>query len=185
MAKKPTKKSAAKPQRPAQPAGVRIYTLDVQLIDGPVTEQFIKANPKVIRTIEVRGDQTLEDLHWAIYDAFDREEEHMYEFQFGKKPMDERGRRYTMTLDDDPFGMDESDGPAEETTLDSLGLKAKQTFFYWFDFGDDWWHAIKVASIEEKAPTGQYPKVVNQIGASPPQYPALNDEEEEEWSEEE
>ena len=37
----------------------------------------------------IRGDQTLEDLHHAIFDALGREEEHMYEFQLGGTgPMD-------------------------------------------------------------------------------------------------
>src|SRR5512135_50291 len=33
---------------------------------------------KMSRTIQIRGDQTLEDLHHAIFDAFDRWDEHMY-----------------------------------------------------------------------------------------------------------
>ena len=69
----------------------RIYTLDVILTDGPITKEFAKKNRSVVRTIEIRGDQTLDDLHEAIFDAFDRDDPHMYEFQFGKGPRDRNG----------------------------------------------------------------------------------------------
>ena len=75
---------------------MRLYTLEVFLIGGPVSEKFAKKNPVVSRTIQIRGDQTLEDLHHAIFDAFGRWEEHMYEFQFGKGPMDPKARRYVL-----------------------------------------------------------------------------------------
>jgi hypothetical protein len=44
----------------------------------------------------MRGDQTLADLHHALFDAFGRWEEHLYEFQFGKGPMDRQGPRYVL-----------------------------------------------------------------------------------------
>jgi hypothetical protein len=55
----------------------------VFLASGPVTAKFAKKNKTVSRTIQIRGSQTLQDLHEAIFDAFDREEEHLYEFQVG------------------------------------------------------------------------------------------------------
>lgn len=151
----------------------QLYTLEVILLRGPITEKFARKNPVVSRTIQVRGDQTLEDLHNAIFDAFDRWEEHMYEFQFGKGPMDPKGSRYVRTS---PFEMDISDeqppaGRVEQTTLDSLGLEVGRSFGYWFDFGDDWWHQIDVTAIEDKVPKERLPKVTKKLGKSPPQYP--------------
>jgi hypothetical protein len=180
--KKPTKsrKPVKKAQPAAPPGAPRLYTLEVELINGPVTEQFVKENPRVARTIQVRGDQTLADLHEAIFDAFDREEEHMYEYQFGKKPMDRKGARYRLLLNDGfdfDFDDDEDEGgDVIETTLDAVNLHLRQTFFYWFDFGDDWWHAIHVKAIESPVPAGDYPRVTERVGASPPQYPDLDDE---------
>ena len=75
---------------------MRLYTLEVFLLSGPITEKFAKKNPVISRTIQIRGDQTLEDLHHAIFDAFDRWDEHMYEFQFGKGPMDPKAPRYVL-----------------------------------------------------------------------------------------
>jgi hypothetical protein len=158
--------------------------LSVFLIGGPTTEEFAKENPTVSRTIQMRGDQTLFDLHCVIFDAFDREEEHMYEFQVGGKgPMDPKARRYVIPMGmEDTFDDRPPAGKVTETTIGSIGFKVNDQFGYWFDFGDDWWHQINVVSIEEKAPPGKYPKVTERIGKSPPQYPDLD--EEEEWDEE-
>ena len=54
-----TKKAAATSQRPAEQGNVRLYTLEVFLLSGPITEKFAKKNPVVSRTIQMRGDQTL------------------------------------------------------------------------------------------------------------------------------
>ena len=163
-------------------APARLYTLKVSLLSGPVTEAFAEKNPVVSRTIQMTGGQTLADLHDAIYDAFDREEEHMHEFQFGKRPMDRKARRYTIG-EEAPFDLfeegDES-GDVAETTLDSLGLKARTRFFYWFDFGDDWWHRIDVLRVEDEVPPGKYPRVTERVGDSPPQYPDWEEEGDEE-----
>ncbi len=47
------------------------------------------------RTLEIRGNQTLEELHKIIYKAFDRFDEHLYEFQVGGKgPHDPKSKKY-------------------------------------------------------------------------------------------
>ena len=159
-------------RQPADPAQVRVYILDVFLIGGPMTDKFVKKNPVVSRTIHIRGDQTLEHLHQAIFDAFGRWEEHMFEFQFGKGPMDPKARRYVLpgafkveaTWDNPPKGR------VANRTIGELGLKVGDRFGYWFDFGDDWWHQINVEAVEKKAPKGKFPKVTKKVGKSPPQY---------------
>ena len=167
--KKTVKRVAKKEADNSEPLAARLYTLEVFIIGGPVTEKFAKRNPEISRTIQIRGDQTLEDLHHAIFEAFDRFDEHMYEFQFGKGPNDPKGKRYVL-----PSAFDSGEpnvaGDVAETTIDSLGLKVDQAFGYWFDFGDDWWHQINVVAIDDKVPKGKYPKVVKRVGKSPPQY---------------
>lgn len=101
-----------------------LYTLEVSLTEGPVTEDFVEANPSVVRTIEIRGDQTLEDLHDEIFEALDRWDQHMCEFQFGTGPHDPEGDRYSVGpsvempqhLADDH----KPAGDAKETAIDSL-----------------------------------------------------------------
>lgn len=153
-----------------------IFTLEVFLTSGPVTAKFAKKNKIVSRTIQIRGKQTLQDLHEAIFDAFDRDDEHMYEFQVGGKgPMDEQARKYGPPVPTGPFS-DEMVGDASAASLGSLGLKIGGTFGYWFDFGDDWWHQINVLGIDTKIPPGKYPKVAKRVGQSPPQYPDWDEE---------
>jgi hypothetical protein len=162
----------------AAPDG-RLYTLDVFLISGQLAEAFVKKNPVISRTIQIRGDQTLEDLHCAIFRAFNRSDQHMYEFQFGKGPHDPKGTRYVSRGAAEPsYGRGpRTAGLVGWTTIGSLGLTVNQAFGYWFDFGDDWWHQINVVSVDDKAPKGKYPKVTKRVGKSPPQYPDLGDEE--------
>jgi hypothetical protein len=176
--KKPAKKAGGAKRK----GGPRLYTLEVALTDGPVSDAFSRRNKVVARTIQVRGDQTLEDLHYAIFDAFDREEEHLYEFQFGDKPMDRSAPRYVLPggAADDPFDDDTPAGFVTETTLDTLGLKVGRRFLYWFDFGDSWMHQVTVAAVEDKAPKGRFPKVTNRVGESPPQYDAEDEEDDDE-----
>lgn len=151
---------------------LNIYEFEVHIISGPMSEEFVEENRVIVRKIEIRGDQTLEDLHFAIFDAFDREEEHLYEYQIGGKgPNDPKTVRYS-TLD--PFDisreLSKSNNYTTNITIDSLNLKTDDVFGYWFDFGDDWWHQISVASIQRRTPTGKYPRVIEHIGESPPQY---------------
>jgi hypothetical protein len=165
----PVKKIPRLATHPSEPGKPRLYTLDVFLISGPISEKFAKRNPVISRTIQIRGDQTLVELHDAIFDAYDRFDEHMYEFQFGKRTME--GPRYVLPIaaengDDYP-----SAGLVGETTIDSLGLKKRRSFGYWFDFGDDWWHQIDVEAIESDFPKVKYPKITKRVGKSPPQYP--------------
>jgi len=178
MARQQRKKQA----KPEAVSDERLYRLEVFIISGPISRRFAKKNKVISRTIEIRGTQTLEELHEAIFLAFDREEEHMYEFQVGGKgPMDPEARRYVLDLYGRGGGDEEGvAGNVEKTPISSLGLKEGEVFGYWFDFGDDWWHQINVLAIEEKAGKGKYPQVTKRIGKSPPQYVDWDEEEEEE-----
>lgn len=160
--KKPSRK--AKGVSKTQPAN--LYVLTVYLSSGPVSEEFAKGRP-VSRTIEIRGDQTLDQLHRTIFEAYDRWENHLYEFQFGKRPFDPDGPNYGIP---DPMGMDEEVSDARRTKLDDLDLKPERVFGYLFDFGDNWFHQIQVERIEEAIPTVTYPRVIRRVGKSPPQY---------------
>jgi len=147
------------------PLPANLYVLAVFLTGGPVSEKF--ANQVVCRDIEIRGDQSLEHLHQTIFEAFDRFEEHLYEFQFGKRPFDPDGPNYGIP---DPDEYRKGYGDARTTTLDDLDLKPNRMFGYLFDFGDDWFHQIQVKRIEQASLTVTYPRVIKRVGKSPPQY---------------
>ena len=140
-----------------------LYVLLVFLTGGPLSEKF--HNKECSRVIEIRGDHSLDDLHQAIFDAYDREEQHLYEFQLGKRPFDPQGPN-SGTVDSGETEM----GDARLMTLDNLDLKLHRTFGYWFDFGADWFHQVQVERIEQAIPTVTYPRVIKRKGKSPPQF---------------
>ncbi len=164
---KPARRSAT--TRPAvQPAPpANLYVLSVFLTAGPISEKF--ANKMINRVIEIRGDQTLEQLHEAIFKAYDRWDQHLYEFQLGKRPFDPEGPNYGIS---DGQPEEKKVGDARTTRLDDLGLTPERVFGYWFDFGDDWFHQVQVERIEQAIPTVTYPRLIKRVGKSPPQYPA-------------
>ncbi|MBF0236144.1 MAG: plasmid pRiA4b ORF-3 family protein [SAR324 cluster bacterium] len=150
-----------------------LYIFEVFLVGGPITKAFIKKNPSISRTIEIQGSQTLEDLHDIIFEAFDRNDPHLYEFQIGGKgPNDPNATTYGSGEEyNDSPGSAKQSRDVSRSTIDSLGLNVDDAFGYWFDFGDDWWHQINVISITNNVPEGKYPKITQRVGKSPPQYP--------------
>ena len=145
-------------------AKLRAYTFKVQL----------KGRSRIWRRIAIRGDQTLHDLHQAIFDAFDRFDEHLYAFYFPRS-----GSRGPLSLETaaeylHPDGIrdpeDETLHNAMLARINTLGLSRGQIFYYLFDFGDEWWHRLTVEQVEGEIDQGPYPRLTDQRGASPPQY---------------
>ncbi len=136
----------------------------------------LKGARRVWRTIALRGDHTLEDLHDGIFVAFDRDDPHLYSFYFPKAPAcgprsGPLPKEYTappMFDEGGPFGAEDRLNAAE-TSLDDLGLRVGQRFEYLFDFGDSWWHEVRVASISAVTPESRY-GIIEKRGASPAQY---------------
>ncbi|HUT53813.1 MAG TPA: plasmid pRiA4b ORF-3 family protein [bacterium] len=167
-------------KRPRRKKGekARIYTLKVELESGYIVDKKYGGH-EISRTIQILGDQSLQDLHEIIFDAFEREDEHLYEFFFGKRPYGRKNRVYAhpFSLEDSPFGPEPNIvGTVDETWIDDLNLRPRQTFGYLFDYGDDWVHRIRVEKIEEAAPEGDYPRITAAVGEAPPQYPFDDDE---------
>ena len=148
-----------------------LYWLEIRITEGPMSEAFMKQNPISARTIQIRSDQTLDQLHRAIFRAFERDDPHMYEFRFGDKFKVAPERRYVVAEALEHLDQEERPtGITSKTTIASLGLKSGDVFHYWFDFGDDWWHWIEVKAVDRTMPDGRFPKIVSRTGESPPQY---------------
>ena len=130
----------------------------------------------VNRIIEAEEDCTLEDLHETIYRAFDRNESHLYSFfitgedtQSFRKIRDATEITHPDFCDDD-FGSGASRESAAQVTLGDLDLEEGEVFHYLFDFGDEWWHRIRVDAVAEDKQGTNRIKTVKSIGESPPQY---------------
>lgn len=162
----------AKSKKKRHAKSENVYVLTVYLADTQMRRKFLTkfSRNRVSRTIEIRGDQTLEELHEIIFEAFDRYDEHLYEFEFGSKPNDPIASRFGHP---DPEFNEEGDASA--TSFDDLGLEPKQVFGYLFDFGDCWYHQIQVDRIEPVAKGIEYPRITVIHLKSPPQY-AMDDE---------
>ena len=165
----------------------KLYTLKATLIGGLVTEKFRKKNPVVSRTIEIKGNQTLKTLHYAIFDSVGFDDEHLYGFEIGgRKPGSRSATRYELQPPVGGGGMwgEKMGRGVTQTKLSSLGLKPRQKFFYEFDYGDEWWWQLEVVSIRDQVPKGKYPRVIEQVGENPPQYVDWDEEDGEEFDEE-
>lgn len=136
-----------------------LLTLEVTLREGPLSRHEEGRSPALSRTIQVRSDQTLADLHRGIFQAFGRKDEHFYEFQTRDR------HRYIMPMAADA---ETAAGLVTETKLADLHLETGSRLAYLFDFASDWWHPIEVKSISDQIPEGHYPRIIRALGDNPP-----------------
>ncbi len=124
------------------------------------------------RHIKMSGDSTLFDLHSAIIDAFDFDDDHLHVFFMDNKLWSWSNRYYDERAD-------EPGDTTSDVTLEELNLFVGDQFKYVFDFGDEWVFQCKVLrKFNEPNVENQIIKVV---GESPEQYP----DEDEFWDEDE
>ena len=134
----------------------------------------------VSRVIEVREEQTLADLHAGLREAFGWWDDHLYSFWLDGRFWGSRSSEYTAPVEPD------EDVATADVVIAKLGLKRGAKIAYVFDFGDSWRVALRLAGSggDDGA---RYPQVVAAEGDAPPQYPDLDDEDEdmeaalEEW----
>jgi len=138
--------------------------------------------PKVYRLIEVSENCTFDDFHDAIFQAYDRYDHHLYSFFLTRKDTANMRRIYNapeithpQSVEDD-FGFSKEKKSTAKTRIRDVDLKEKDVFHYLFDFGDDWWHRIRVQSIREASSKKKHIKIIKSVGASPPQYPDFDDD---------
>jgi len=123
-----------------------------------------------IRLIEIDSTASILDLHFAIQQAVDFDNSHMFEFFVGRTPRNRTifvgGEPNWDTFD--PFRKYENVSLSEVFPLPS-GMK----LFYLFDFGDSWMFQITKSPKKDKKanPDIKYPKVVHAKGENPEQYP--------------
>ncbi len=151
--------------------------------------------PDVYRIIDLSENCTFQDLHKIIFKAFDRYDEHLYSFFITGKDTKSFRKIYDSLEIADPIFLEETGYENErisaaETAIWEVDLRKGTVFHYVFDFGDEWWHRIKVEDVfETNLRRKKYKKLVKSVGESPPQYPEYDEEEDwdedEDWEEEE
>jgi hypothetical protein len=138
-----------------------IWTLKVTLCGG------IYSTGKCVRVIEIDSAATLEDLHLAIQDAVDFDNDHLYEFYYART---ERSH--------DRVRFDDGNGELFSRTVASMFPPPKdRKLFYLFDYGDSWRFRVEKARTAPHEPLVgvKYPRLVESTGDNPEQYPDADD----------
>lgn len=124
----------------------------------------LDADRDIWRRIELRGDQTLHDLHDAIQEAFGWDDDHLYAFFLSGKAWD------NATMYESPYAREGRNAAAYR--LEQLPLAPKRKLLYIFDFGDSWEHTITLEAISPGAvePDTNYPRIAERHGENVSQY---------------
>ncbi|MBS3758341.1 MAG: plasmid pRiA4b ORF-3 family protein [Desulfobacterales bacterium] len=148
--------------------------------------------PRLYRTIEASENCTFDDLHEAIFEAFDRYDPHLYSFFITRR--DTKNIRSIMDATEitHPQNVEDMFDPSvkrkstAKTKIGGVGLEEKDVFHYWFDFGDDWWHRIRVEKITETPSKSKkkHIELVKSLGEAPPQYGDYDDGYDDEFDDE-
>jgi len=150
---------------------MNVYQLRVSIIGAP----------KIFRIIEASDNCTFDDLHEEIFDAFDRYDPHLYSFFITKVDTKDVRSIWRAPEITHPYNTEDliDSGPKSRNTsntkIGDVGLIEKEVFHYLFDFGDEWWHRIRVQSIKDSGKKRKRIKVIKSVGDSPPQYPEDDD----------
>jgi hypothetical protein len=117
---------------------------------------LLEIEPTIWRSVLVKADIGLHELHRVIQMLFQWYDYHLYRFDIG-----ERG-----------FEAPEEESEEEDSTramLGLLGLNTGDTFEYTYDFGDDWRHLIEVEGIETLSDRALLPWVLDGARRGPPE----------------
>ena len=119
------------------------------------------------RHIRISGKCSLWDLHCAIIDAFEFDDDHAHAFFMDNVKWSDRDSYYTEAIG-------EGRPTTEKTRIGSVGLYKGMAFKYVFDFGDEWVFQCKVLKVE----TGDSGEavVIKSKGEAPSQYGDADDE---------
>ena len=124
----------------------------------------------VVRTIAIREDQTLEQLHEALRLAFGWADPHLYSIWPSGRFWDSEGVEYTA-----PGELEERGERARSsrTPISELGLKKGSSLAYLFDFGDEWQLFLEVTDTWPADDESCYPMLVEAEGTPPQQYASV------------
>lgn len=123
----------------------------------------------ITRKLLVPGDINMMQLHFVLQEAMGWEFAHLFQFS-------DKQRRATIIASippEDDFFLTEDELKADLVSLNTefyLRREAKP-FWYWYDFGDDWWHKITFQKLtkKDKEDYQGYPICTEAVGACPPE----------------
>ncbi len=137
--------------------GRTVYVFDAQLLNVS----------GVSAKIAVAGHEHLTALHDAIQEAFNWENDHLYSFRLDGQFWGDAAAERVI-----PGGPD-TDSKTADVPVDELRLQIGARIAYVFDYGDDW--RVMLSLRECVDGSDAIPRVIDQRGTAPPQYPPLED----------
>jgi hypothetical protein len=121
------------------------------------------------RHIKISSKATLYQLHKAILDAFEFDDDHAHAFFMDDSVWSDKESFYANIIEDE-------ERHTAEYKLEQLGLCVGKKFKYLFDFGDEWRFQCKVLKVlDEKT---KMPEIIRSKGEAPSQYGYEFDDEE-------
>lgn len=114
------------------------------------------------RKISLSHKHTLTDLHNAIQEAFEFDNDHLYAFYIDGN---QRTGKVVYCKDAEQHG-----NTAEDTSIADLELYKGQQMLYLFDFGDQWEFNVELIEFDKQAPVLLKPIIVESKGNAPKQY---------------
>ena len=104
------------------------------------------AQPPIWRRLRLASDLTLPQLHEIMQVAMGWTDSHLHHFVMGPDARDVYRVQHFPTA----FDIEEGDEgiPEAEVRLDQVIAKPGHRLFYEYDFGDGWWHTIKLEKVE-------------------------------------
>ena len=120
----------------------------------------------VRRTVTVRDDLALVDLHYALQSAFGWDDDHLYSFWISGSFWGAESGHYMH-----PYHAASVDPPGKSACahLGELDLERGQRIAYVFDFAEEWRVELtleEIRSLDGRAAT----RCIESVGAAPPQY---------------
>lgn len=149
----------------------KLLPLEYEYISG--TYQLkVMLNKKCYRVISIGGGADFVALHYAIINAFDFDDDHLYAFYMNGMESgydDEENQILSPNCNDGVFYGGENTY-ADEILVGKMGLFEGKTFLYVFDFGDRWQFNIVVEKIIPSEVELTEATVIASLGESPEQY---------------
>lgn len=134
-----------------------IFTLKVTLLHGWNSPDKWEA------TLEIDSMSPLDELHFAIQDVLEFDDDHLYEFFIARTAYSRDRRSFD----------DENGELYDKSIADLFPLPDRKSLYYLFDYGAHWLFKISKARKAPQAPSPdvEYPRLVSESGTRPRQYP--------------
>lgn len=120
--------------------------------------------PPIWRRLLVEKETTFYELHFIIQDAFEWQDEHLYEFKIKNKRIGEPEDSSLIFFNDEEQVID-----GDSVSLASEIIRPKTKFEYEYDFGDSWVHQIEVEQFLERDKKLTYPICIAGEMQGPPE----------------